>query len=216
MRLIDANRFEVVGGVVPEGYDVESYLAGNREILEMIDKAPTVDAVPREEYEALLKRFRHLMQSKFIASFDVHDLITHTYKRDIREADIAVYAWNRRPKSDNVDAFGEADKLPEKIKAGFHHCSEAGCKGCPYEDDCHLADGGSELARDGLAYVRQLENQLENMICDFMEYVNGGVPNPAPFCGMASELCVNARGWCQPGCVTCNGFVPKVRDDVEG
>lgn len=45
MRLIDADKFEVVGGIVPEGYDVDSYLAGNREILEMIDNAPTVDAV---------------------------------------------------------------------------------------------------------------------------------------------------------------------------
>lgn len=46
MRLIDADKFEVVGGKVPEGYDVDSYLAGNNEILEMIDNAPTVDAVP--------------------------------------------------------------------------------------------------------------------------------------------------------------------------
>ena len=45
MRLINADKFEVVGGKVPEGYDVDSYLAGNKEILEMIDKAPTVDAV---------------------------------------------------------------------------------------------------------------------------------------------------------------------------
>lgn len=45
MRPIDADKFEVVGGIVPEGYDVDSYLAGNREILEMIDNAPTVDAV---------------------------------------------------------------------------------------------------------------------------------------------------------------------------
>lgn len=48
---------------------------------------PTVDAVPQDEYEALLRRFRHLMKSDFIASFDKHDRKTHTYKRDIAEAD---------------------------------------------------------------------------------------------------------------------------------
>ena len=47
-NLIDRDAFEVVGGFVPEGYDVESYLAGNKEILEMIDSAPIVDAVPVE------------------------------------------------------------------------------------------------------------------------------------------------------------------------
>lgn len=45
MRPIDADKFEVVGGYVPEGYDVDSYLAGNNEILEMIDNAPTIDVV---------------------------------------------------------------------------------------------------------------------------------------------------------------------------
>ena len=45
MRPIDADKFEVVGGCVPEGYDVDSYLAGNKEILEMIDNAPTIDVV---------------------------------------------------------------------------------------------------------------------------------------------------------------------------
>lgn len=38
-NLIDRDAFEVVSGVVPEEYDAESYLAGNKEILEMIDAA---------------------------------------------------------------------------------------------------------------------------------------------------------------------------------
>lgn len=45
-NLIDRDAFEVVSGVVPEEYDAESYLAGNKEILEMIDAAPVIDAVP--------------------------------------------------------------------------------------------------------------------------------------------------------------------------
>ena len=56
-----------------------------------IQKAPTVDAVPREEYESLLKRFRHLLESDFIRSFDEYDPKTGTWKRDISEADRVAY-----------------------------------------------------------------------------------------------------------------------------
>lgn len=49
----------------------------------------TVDAVPREEYESLLKRFRHLLESDYIRSFDeVVPISGGKYKRDIREADL--------------------------------------------------------------------------------------------------------------------------------
>lgn len=51
MRLINADKFEVVGGKVPEGFDPDSYLAGNKEILEMIDNAPTIDAVSKGVYD---------------------------------------------------------------------------------------------------------------------------------------------------------------------
>jgi hypothetical protein len=54
-----------------------------------IDREPTVDAVPRDEHEALLKRFRHLLESDFIRSFDEYDPRTGTYKRDIYEVDNA-------------------------------------------------------------------------------------------------------------------------------
>ena len=56
-----------------------------------IQKAPTVDAVPRDEHESLLKRFRHLLESDFIRSFDEYDPKTGTYKRDISEADTVVH-----------------------------------------------------------------------------------------------------------------------------
>lgn len=48
---------------------------------------PTEDVVSRGEYESLLKRFKHLVQSKFISSFDEWDEKKHDYKRDIKEAD---------------------------------------------------------------------------------------------------------------------------------
>lgn len=46
MRLINADEFEVIGGVVPDEYDTDSYLAGCMEILNKIDEAPTIDAEP--------------------------------------------------------------------------------------------------------------------------------------------------------------------------
>ena len=55
-----------------------------------IDRESTVDAVPRDEYDALLKRFRHLLESDFIRSFDECDPRSGTYKRDITEADNVV------------------------------------------------------------------------------------------------------------------------------
>ena len=48
-------------------------------------------------------------------------------------------------------------KTPEEIKEGLEHCSEDGCKGCNYEEDCNMADGFSVLAFDALAYIQQLE-----------------------------------------------------------
>ena len=47
----------------------------------------TVDTVPRDEYEWLLKRFRHLLESDYIRGFDAVNRNTGEYKRDIREAD---------------------------------------------------------------------------------------------------------------------------------
>ena len=45
--------------------------------------------VKREEYELLLKRFRHLLESDTIALYDEVDPKTKEYKRDIKELDIA-------------------------------------------------------------------------------------------------------------------------------
>lgn len=46
MRLIDAEKLGVVTVKVPDGVDAESYVKGCQDILERIDVAPTVDAVP--------------------------------------------------------------------------------------------------------------------------------------------------------------------------
>lgn len=56
-------------------------------VRKFVNNRPDVDAVPRAEYEGLLKRFRHLLESDFIASFAEVEPFTGKYKRDIAEAD---------------------------------------------------------------------------------------------------------------------------------
>lgn len=51
-------------------------------------------------------------------------------------------------------------KPVDQIKHGLRHCSEDGCKGCPYAADCDSTDGFSTLAGDALTYIRRLEHQL--------------------------------------------------------
>lgn len=52
-------------------------------------------------------------------------------------------------------------RTPEEIKKGLGHCSEDGCKGCNYDDDCNMADGFSVLAFDALALIQQLERERD-------------------------------------------------------
>ena len=56
--------------------------------IERGELTPLRDVVLRKEHDALLKRFRHLLKSDFIRSFDEYDPRTQTYKRDITEADV--------------------------------------------------------------------------------------------------------------------------------
>ena len=52
-------------------------------------------------------------------------------------------------------------KTPDEIKKGLDHCGEDGCKDCPYVQDCTMMDGFSELAKDSLAYIQQLEAERD-------------------------------------------------------
>ena len=69
-----------------------------RDVQECIDNAPAADVVSREEYNSLLKRFKHLIQSEFISSFDEKDRFTHDYKRDIKEADQIAAVFQKKGK----------------------------------------------------------------------------------------------------------------------
>ena len=54
-------------------------------------------------------------------------------------------------------------KTVEEIKKGLECCSDDGCKGCPFEEDCNMADGFSVLAYDALEYIRQLEDTIDQI-----------------------------------------------------
>lgn len=51
----------------------------------------------------------------------------------------------------------------EKVIKGLEHCSEDGCKECPYEQDCTMADGFSELASDALALLKEQEKRINEL-----------------------------------------------------
>ena len=57
-------------------------------------------------------------------------------------------------------------KTPDEIKNGLNHCSEDGCKQCPYKYDCDMADGFSVLAGDAIAYIHQLERERDAAVED--------------------------------------------------
>ena len=48
----------------------------------------------------------------------------------------------------------------EKVIKGLEHCSEDGCKDCPYESDCTMCDGFSLLAKDALALLKEREGYV--------------------------------------------------------
>ena len=62
-------------------------------------------------------------------------------------------------------------KTPDEIKNGLNHCSEDGCKQCPYKYDCDMADGFSVLAGDALDYIQQLERERDAAVEDLKSVV---------------------------------------------
>lgn len=118
-------------------------------------------------------------------------------------------------------------KTPDEIKKWLECCTHVTCNGCPYDED---GCATSQQIIDTLDYIQQLERRIgeltekvaqleteqQNLICDFMDYINDGVQNPVPYCAFGEScVLVDKRGWCRPGEHECNGFVPKVRDDNE-
>lgn len=54
-------------------------------------------------------------------------------------------------------------KKPDEIKKGLFHCGEDGCADCPYYDDCGLSDHFTQIARDAIVYIQQLEEREKSL-----------------------------------------------------
>lgn len=101
---------------------------------------------------------------------------------------------------------------PEKIKKGLENCSASlACVNCPYDkrDYPHCVQ---RMSKDAAERIKQLETRLANMTEDFADFANAGIYNRAPFCENKTPVCVNSYGRCIDS--LCDGFVPKVRDDM--
>ena len=57
------------------------------------------------------------------------------------------------------------------------------------------------------AELEQVKAERGALIEDFVDYVTGGVPNPAIFCKNRCSKCFDMRGWCTGK--NCNGFYPS-------
>ena len=62
----------------------------------------------------------------------------------------------------------------------------------------------NEKLRDEL---EQAKRERDDLIEDFVDYVTGGVPNPAIFCKNRCDKCTDMRGWCTGK--DCKGFYPS-------
>ena len=93
------------------------------------------------------------------------------------------------------------------------NCDSPDCKGCNLKNletmlnsgkfDCLMNENHCiNPSVDAVPVV-----QYNDLRDDFIDYVCSGVQNPAPYCGNATEKCVDARGWCVNN--ECNGFTPR-------
>ena len=63
------------------------------------------------------------------------------------------------------------------------------------------------LAATESAELEQVKRERDALIDDFVDYVTGGVPNPAIFCKNRCDKCTDMRGWCTGK--DCKGFYPS-------
>ena len=57
------------------------------------------------------------------------------------------------------------------------------------------------------AELEQVTRERDDLIEDFVDYVTGGVLNPAIFCKNRCDKCTDMRGWCTGK--DCKGFYPS-------
>lgn len=133
-------------GAIPPNINLDGFITSMKQGVEGVfnrgvkygryleqQERPAPDAVPRDEYDALLRRFQHLLESDYIRSFDAYDPQTGTYKRDISEAVEKVIRckdcrhWGRSP-------FDHAS-IGWCIIAGYHRNPDYYCASADVKND---------------------------------------------------------------------------------
>ena len=71
----------------------------------------------------------------------------------------------------------------------------------------HLYENAERAYIKVLAELEQVKRERDDIIEDFVDYVTGGVPNPAIFCKNRCDKCTDMRGWCTGK--DCKGFYPS-------
>ena len=103
----------------------------------------------------------------------------------------------------------DPEKLIERLR---YYCQEWKA----YHNDLYRYD--PEYAATALSALRaentklraeleQAKRERDDLIEDFVDYVTGGVPNPAIFCKNRCDKCTDMRGWCTGK--DCKGFYPS-------
>jgi hypothetical protein len=83
------------------------------------DKKINSNIVSIEDYQSLLKRFQHLLESDVIALYDEVDPITKRYKRDVKELD-RLFNINKNPHDFICKKFNVPNLKNLKVKPIVH------------------------------------------------------------------------------------------------
>jgi len=123
-----------------------------RVVLDAIDDLPDIEVKSADEYESLLRRFRHLMQSDYIRSFDAVD-DNGEYIRDIAQAARKTYGkWQLAGATPNGVAKWECTCCGFTVRVeGFRRPLSDRCPacnaiidGCLYEPNRSAGGGASD------------------------------------------------------------------------
>ena len=100
------------------------------------------------------------------------------------------------------------DKLTETLRQHGVSCVRAHGRYCSICDEAATALSTLQAENEKLrAELEQVKQDRDALIDDFVDYVTGGVPNPAIFCKNRCDKCTDMRGWCTGK--DCKGFYPS-------
>lgn len=109
----------------------------------------------------------------------------------------------------------DIEKLIKRLKCPqIQSCPMDGeypsCKACQKSIQQEVTTALSTLQAENeklRGELEQVKQDRDALIDDFVDYVTGGVPNPAIFCKNRCDKCTDMRGWCTGK--DCKGFYPS-------